>query len=145
MVSGCPQLGCGPSGATGPAWVPMALRWCGSVRVAITGPRWSGSLWPHTIGLGRGPNGLGCEVKTMCFWPFFLSGINACSFQGCHTHVHIVYAWCSSPASFRTHDDVVTDSIGQRTSGHERGRGRIRRAPMGDEVLKQGVLLRPEA
>src|SRR5262249_19484406 len=128
----------------------MALRWCGSVRVAMTGPRWSGSLWPHTIGLGRGPNGLGCEVKTMCFWPFFLSGINACSLQGCHTHVHclcasIVYAQRSSPASFHTHDNVITDGIGQRTGGNERRRGGIRRTPMGDEVLEQGVLLRPEA
>src|SRR5919204_5305635 len=128
----------------------MALRWRGSVRVAMTGPRWSGSLWPHTIGLGRGPNGLGCEVKTMCFWPFFLSGINGCSSPSCHTHVHcflvrIVYARRSSPANFRTHDNIVTDGIGQRAGGDERRRGGIRRTPMGDEVLEQGVLLRPEA
>src|SRR5947208_13242795 len=102
------------------------------------------------MGLGRGPNGLGCEVKTMCFWPFFLSGINACSLQSCRTHVRcfcasIVYAQRSSPASFRTHDNVVTDGIGQRTGGNERRRGGIRRTPMGDEVLEQGVLLRPEA
>src|SRR4029450_14007402 len=118
----------------------MALRWRSSVRVAMTGPRWSGSLWPHTIGLGRGPNGLGCEVKTMCFWPFFLSGINGCSSQSCHTHVHclsvcIVYAQRLSPASLRTHDDIVTNGIGQRTDGNERSWRGIRRAPMGDEVL----------
>src|ERR1043166_6068605 len=111
----------------------------------MTGPRWSGSLWPHTIGLGRGPNGLGCDVKTMCFWPFFLSGITACSLQRCHTHVpwlcaSIVYAQYSSPASFRTHDNVVTDRISQRTGGHKRHRGGIRRTPMGNEVLEQGVL-----
>src|SRR5262249_39763988 len=118
----------------------MALRWCGSVRVAMTGPRWSGSLWPHTIGLGRGPNGLGCEVKTMCFWPFFLSGINGCSLPSYPTHVcslsvSIVYAQRSSPASFHTHDNVVTDCIGQRTGGDERRWRGVRCAPMRNEVL----------
>ena len=33
---------------------------------------------PHNRA-GGGPDDLGCEVKTMCFWPFFLSGINRCS------------------------------------------------------------------
>src|SRR6266540_2044546 len=127
----------------------MVLRWRMSVRVAMTGPRCRGSLCPHTMGLGRAPNVLGCDVKTMCFWPFFLSGVTVSSLRIGHTKarlsVGIVYAWRSPPASFRTHEDVIARRISQRNGGGERGWWRIHHAPMLNEVLQQGVLLRTEA
>src|SRR5919206_4519238 len=99
----------------------MALRWRICVVVAMTGPRCRGSLWPHTIGMGRGPDVPGCDVKTMCFCPFLFGGINVCSFVLSPQLSKRSVPCALSPASFHAYEDIITSRISPG-AGRDEGR-----------------------
>ncbi len=48
-----------------PEWVPITLRFSGSVSEPMTGPRSCGLAAPHWMGTGGGPWPPGCEVSLM--------------------------------------------------------------------------------